>query len=119
MLHYLSKYYEFIDSFLSVAAQRWEKLNFLHVFHHCSTSFPVWYLIMKYAPGGDPYYVCFLNSSVHVVMYFYYFLHSVRIRPPRILKVSVTLFQIVQFVTYLSQALYMETHARECPMVRS
>lgn len=111
-IHYLSKFIEFLDTAIMIGKQNWRQLSFLHVFHHATTGFPVWWLIMRHCPGGAPYFVCFGNSLVHVTMYLHYLLRGLSLPSP--IKPFVTLLQILQFVTYLGQAVTMlmcyETH---------
>ena len=46
------------------------KLGFLcrHVYHHSTVVFPCWWAAVNFAPGGDVYFTCALNSFVHVLM---------------------------------------------------
>eukprot|EP00884_Botryococcus_braunii_P010907 jgi/Botrbrau1/19818/Bobra.0124s0059.2 len=49
---YLSKYVEFLDTFIMVAKGAVRQISFLHVYHHVSISF-IWWAIARVAPGGD------------------------------------------------------------------
>ena len=44
------------------------QITLLHVYHHASTFFPCWWSAVNFAPGGDVWFLCALNSSVHVAM---------------------------------------------------
>lgn len=101
-IHYLSKAYEFVDTFIMVFKKNYHQVSFLHVFHHATTFFPVWYLNIKYGPGGDAWFCCFLNSFVHVLMYSYYFGANLGFRSP--LKPYMTMFQMCQFVLFIVQS---------------
>lgn len=104
-IHYLSKFYEYIDTFIMLYKGNYRQVSFLHVYHHVTTGFPVWWLNMKYNPGGEAWLCCFLNSMVHVFMYAHYALSALHWpRPP---KLYVTLFQIIQFGIYLVQSGYL------------
>jgi elongation of very long chain fatty acids protein 4 len=72
-IFYLSKYYEFIDTFLLILNN--SKILFLHVYHHSTVVLYVW-MVVKYEPGGDYYIGPMLNSWVHIWMYLYYLLAS-------------------------------------------
>ena len=48
-------------------------MSFLHLYHH-STMFPLWWIATRWCAGGQAYFSAMLNSFVHVVMYFYYFI---------------------------------------------
>jgi hypothetical protein len=45
------------------------------VYHHVTTFF-IWWSLIRYGPGGDPFFTCMINSLVHVFMYAYYFAAS-------------------------------------------
>ena len=60
--------YEFMDTAIMVLRKNERQLSFLHVYHHASTFFPCWWSAINFAPGGDVYFICALNSSVHVLM---------------------------------------------------
>jgi elongation of very long chain fatty acids protein 4 len=49
------------------------QVSFLHLYHH-STMFPLWWLGVKWCPGGQAYFSATINCFVHVVMYSYYFI---------------------------------------------
>jgi hypothetical protein len=78
------------------------QISFLHVYHHATTFFPVWWAVMKYAPGGDAWFCCFLNSSIHVMMYGYYFCATFGLRLS-IFKPLITLSQMIQFLAFIYQ----------------
>ncbi|KAK3245348.1 hypothetical protein CYMTET_45078 [Cymbomonas tetramitiformis] len=105
-IHYISKAYEFFDTVIMIMKKNNRQVSFLHVYHHATTFFPVWYGNVRYGPGGEAYYCCALNSFVHVFMYGYYFFASVGLPLPFI-KRSITMFQMVQFVTYIVQSVYI------------
>jgi len=110
-VHYLSKYLEFVDSFLMLLRQSWGQLSFLHIYHHASTAWS-WYFIMRYNPGGDSYWCCAANSLVHVFMYTYYTMAAAGFssRKNFIMKACkpwITRIQMIQFVTFLVQSVFL------------
>lgn len=72
-IFYLSKILDFFDTIFMVLRRKWRQLSFLHVYHHTSI-FLFYWLNINVAYDGDVYYTVVLNSFVHLVMYFYYFL---------------------------------------------
>mmetsp|Transcript_18592 Transcript_18592/g.25777 ORF Transcript_18592/g.25777 Transcript_18592/m.25777 type:complete len:300 (-) Transcript_18592:199-1098(-) len=72
-IFYVSKVYEFMDTFIMLLKGNVKQVSVLHVYHHGSISF-IWWMITYHAPGGDAYFSAALNSWVHVCMYCYYFL---------------------------------------------
>ncbi|EPY42946.1 elongation of very long chain fatty acids protein 4 [Angomonas deanei] len=69
---YVSKVPEWFDTVLMLLKHNYHQVSVLHVYHHV-TIFVIWWLACWMAPGGEAYYSAMVNSGVHVVMYFYYF----------------------------------------------
>ncbi|XP_027193331.1 fatty acid elongase 3-like [Cicer arietinum] len=93
-IFYLSKFLEFLDTLFIILSRSIKRLSFLHVYHH-STVPLMSYLWLHSSQSLFPI-ALLTNSSVHVIMYSYYFLTVIGIRPPW--KRAVTDCQIVQFV---------------------
>ncbi|KAF4347695.1 hypothetical protein G4B88_017877 [Cannabis sativa] len=91
---YLSKLLEFGDTLLIILGGSIRRLSFLHVYHH-ATVVVMCYLWVRTSQSLFPVALV-TNASVHVIMYGYYFLCAVGIRPGW--KRVVTDCQIVQFV---------------------
>lgn len=91
-IYYLSKFYELIDTLILVLKKK--KLNFLHVYHHSLV------ILMSYLwlQGQQSLQTVGLlaNTGIHVLMYFYYMMHSLGYPPPW--RKFVTNSQIVQFL---------------------
>jgi len=104
-IHYVSKAYEFGDTVIMILKKNNRQVSFLHVYHHATTFFPVWFLVVKYGPGGEAYYCCFLNSFIHVLMYGYYFFAGMGIKLS-IIKRHITQAQMLQFLTFIGQSCY-------------
>merc|ERR1712150_214822 len=96
-VYYLSKYYELLDTVLQLLKGRPPPHFFLHVYHHSVVLFMAWGWLQCTQT------LCFggliFNTSVHVVMYYYYFRRVLGWPTPW--KRLVTQFQIVQFGTSL------------------
>ena len=67
-IHGLLQVYEFTDTAIMVLKKNNRQITLLHVYHHASTFFPCWWSAVNFAPGGDVWFLCALNSSVHVAM---------------------------------------------------
>jgi elongation of very long chain fatty acids protein 4 len=98
--YYLSKYWEFMDTFIMVLRKSNQQISFLHVYHHSSVTV-IWWCNMYYYPGGEAWPSAFLNSFVHVWMYFYYFLATMNIYPSW--KKYLTQLQISQLFFFCIQ----------------
>ncbi|KAJ2749198.1 hypothetical protein IWQ56_007280, partial [Coemansia nantahalensis] len=95
-LFYLSKYYELIDTAIILAKGR--PASRLQTFHHSGAIAIMW--LGNYTQS--PYLTFFVleNSLIHSLMYVYYTLTAVGIRPPG--KQLLTSLQIAQFYVSLS-----------------
>lgn len=115
-LFYISKIYEFVDTFIMLLKKNLRQISFLHVYHHSTISF-IWWMIARRAPGGDAYFSAALNSWVHVCMYTYYLLAIIlgksEKRRAKYLWWGrhLTQMQILQFVCNLCQAIFCATYS--------
>jgi len=103
-LFYFSKPIEFIDTFIMVLKKNNRQVSFLHVYHHVAT-FLIWWGVVYYAPGGDSYFSSGQNGIVHVLMYGYYFLATLKVPCPW--KFYITQLQMIQFALNAIQAIYV------------
>lgn len=94
-VYYLSKYYELLDTVLQLLKGRPPPHFFLHVYHHATVLVMAWFWL-EYVQSLQFIGLLF-NTSVHVVMYYYYFRRV--LGWPVWWKRYVTTFQIVQFGT--------------------
>eukprot|EP00274_Cyanoptyche_gloeocystis_P002792 CAMPEP_0196661718 /NCGR_PEP_ID=MMETSP1086-20130531/45613_1 /TAXON_ID=77921 /ORGANISM="Cyanoptyche gloeocystis , Strain SAG4.97" /LENGTH=157 /DNA_ID=CAMNT_0041996741 /DNA_START=246 /DNA_END=719 /DNA_ORIENTATION=- len=93
-LFYLSKYYEFLDTWTLSIQKKPER--FIQIFHHIGA---VLIMGMGVMTRNDPHWIFVVfNSLVHTVMYFYYFLAALRV-DVRAIKKWITRLQILQFVS--------------------
>ncbi|XP_050209658.1 uncharacterized protein LOC126660290 [Mercurialis annua] len=106
-IFYLSKILEFVDTLLIILSNSIKRLTFLHVYHH-STVVIMCYLWLSTCQSLFPIALV-TNAGVHVLMYWYYFLCAMGIRPRW--KRLVTDCQIVQFViSFLISSLMVYYH---------
>jgi len=104
-LYYLSKYYELLDTVLQLLKGRPPPHFFLNVYHHAVVLLMAWCWV-EYVQSLSFIGLLF-NTSVHVVMYYYYFRRV--LGWPVWWKSYVTKFQIVQFT--VSALCYLVTLA--------
>lgn len=106
-LHYLCKYLDFTDTLIIALRKKDEQLSFLHLWHH-STIVIVWGWVVNTWPtaeeGGSAAYAygAWINSCIHVIMYGYYGLTAMGIKPP--FKKAVTVCQLTQFASCIAHA---------------
>lgn len=110
-IFYISKVWDFWDTIFIVIGKKWKQLSFLHVYHH-TTIFLFYWLNSNVLYDGDIYLTILLNGFIHTVMYTYYFIcmHTKipGANPPKSVpiwwKSSLTMMQMIQFVTMMTQA---------------
>ncbi|XP_065070634.1 very long chain fatty acid elongase 4-like [Rhopilema esculentum] len=112
--YYFSKVIEFIDTVFFVLRKKDEQISFLHVYHHATMPF-LWWIGVKWVPGGQSTYAAPINAFVHVVMYMYYGLSALGPEYQKYLwwKKYLTQLQLFQFFF----ALIHSTHSwyTDCP----
>ncbi|GMS93367.1 hypothetical protein PENTCL1PPCAC_15542 [Pristionchus entomophagus] len=88
---------EFIDTLFIVL--RKQPLLFIHYYHHAFTLCFTWFTYSSAFPSAR--HAIYVNALIHTVMYSYYLLTTLRIRPPPIVARCITIGQIVQFIYIL------------------
>jgi len=118
-LFYISKIWDLWDTIFIVIGKKWRQLSFLHVYHHASIIFVCWFNInLQY--DGDVFLTIFLNSFIHTIMYTYYFIcmHTKDTKTGKHLpiwwKSSLTMLQMIQFMTMMVQATAQYLFSGEC-----
>nr|UTO68444.1 elongation of very long chain fatty acids protein 1 [Daphnia magna] len=96
---YLSKFVDLFDTFFFILRKKNNQITLLHIIHHGWIPTTLWPGI-RFVCGGHGSFFAFLNSLVHVVMYFYYFLAAMGPQVQKYLgwKKYLTTFQMVQFI---------------------
>lgn len=108
-LHYLCKYLDFADTLIIALRKKENQLSFLHLWHH-STIVIVWGWVVNTWPkaeeGGSAAYAygAWINSCIHVIMYFYYGVTAMGVSVPKPLKKLVTTCQLTQFASCIIHA---------------
>lgn len=102
----LLKFFDFLDTIFFVLRKKYNQVTFLHVTHHCLMPITC-YVGMKFVPYGNTSWTAIINSFVHVVMYFYYFLSALGPKYTKYLwwKKYITLVQLFQFAICACHAL--------------
>ncbi|XP_066261018.1 very long chain fatty acid elongase AAEL008004-like [Euwallacea similis] len=103
--YFFSKFTEFFDTLFFVLRKKFDHITTLHVIHHGIMPMSVWFGV-KYYPGGHSTFFGLLNTFVHIVMYFYYFLTALGPQVQKYLwwKKYLTTFQMIQFVAIMVHA---------------
>lgn len=90
----LSKVAELGDTLFIILRKR--KIIFLHVYHHVSVLFFTWVACSEGASFGR--YFMGINFMVHSLMYTYYAMHTLGVKPVRLISMAITSFQILQML---------------------
>lgn len=69
----LLKFLDFFDTLFFVLRKKNNQITLLHVTHHCLMPITC-YVGLKFVPYGNTGFTPLINSFVHVIMYFYYYL---------------------------------------------
>lgn len=109
LLHYgylfmLSRLVEWLDTIFFCLRKRERQITKLHVFHHSFVPTLSWFYL-KFYPDVTMAFFPLVNTMVHTIMYFYYFLANFGPKMQAYLwwKKYLTSLQIAQFVAILIQ----------------
>ncbi|EDW02596.1 elongation of very long chain fatty acids protein F [Drosophila grimshawi] len=114
--YFINKLIDLLDTVFFVLRKSNKQISFLHVYHHVMVS-AVCYLIMRfYGTGGHLNIVGMVNSLVHTVMYFYYFLSAFLpgFKAKIWWKKYITIIQLVQFVVIALYTLFVMLIQKDC-----
>ncbi|XP_028026397.1 elongation of very long chain fatty acids protein 7-like [Bombyx mandarina] len=97
-LYFILKLLDLMDTVFFVLRKKFNQVSFLHLYHHTGMVLLVWGA-NTYIPGGHGTFIGVINSFVHSVMYFYYFLTVVNPSYKQSIwwKKHITQLQILQF----------------------
>ncbi|XP_055380531.1 elongation of very long chain fatty acids protein AAEL008004-like [Condylostylus longicornis] len=96
--YYLLKLSDLLDTIFFVLRKKNNQITFLHTYHHMCMIVGT-YATAKWLPGGHMGIVGILNSFVHILMYSYYFIASMKPELSKSIwwKKYITQAQILQF----------------------
>ncbi|XP_058455920.1 elongation of very long chain fatty acids protein AAEL008004-like [Malaya genurostris] len=97
-LYYLLKVFDLVDTIFFVLRKRQNRVSFLHVYHHTGMILGPFFYVRIYA-GGHGAMLALINTYVHAIMYFYFFLtvYQPELSKNVRWKKFVTISQMVQF----------------------
>jgi len=121
MLFMLSKFAELLDTFFIVIHKK--PLIFLHWWHHITVLLYSWLAYVTKTPSSIVFMA--VNSSVHTMMYGYYFLMTIKMKPKWMNPIFITLAQLIQMVVGIIVTgmsvyyYYTSTEERPCAIEKS
>ncbi|XP_026666720.1 elongation of very long chain fatty acids protein 7-like [Ceratina calcarata] len=96
----LLKIIDYIETGMFVLRKKQRQVSFLHLYHHVSTAWLAWAHI-KYFTSGISLILPIVNCAVHVLMYTYYLLSSIK-------SLEKTMYSVKHFIT-ITQMVSIET----------
>jgi len=103
LVHYLSKFLDYCDTWIMLVKKNDRQLTFLHVYHHTSILIIWGYLLQVGDANGTAYFGAFINSFIHLIMYSHYFITSIGLENP--FKMFITIAQLGQFYLCIGHAI--------------
>jgi len=100
-LFVISKFVELFDTFFIVVHKK--PLIFLHWYHHITVLVYTWVAFTEKTPSAQ--FFGPINAMVHSIMYAYYFLMAMKMKPKWFNAIWITVGQIVQMVMGVSISL--------------
>uniref|UniRef100_A0A2S2QJ31 Elongation of very long chain fatty acids protein n=1 Tax=Sipha flava TaxID=143950 RepID=A0A2S2QJ31_9HEMI len=99
---FMSKVIDLLDTIFFVLRKKQCQVTFLHVYHHSNMVITCW-AYLRFIKGEQAALPGSINSFIHVIMYFYYFLAALgpHMQPYLWWKKYLTRMQIIQFVVIL------------------
>lgn len=115
--YYVLRLVEFLDTVFFVLRKKYSQVSALHVFHHVVVAWNMW-MNVTFGGQGQTIFVTVVNSSVHVIMYTYYFLSALGPTFQRYIwwKRYLTQLQLTQFcLVFLHSTSYLFFKERSIP----
>ncbi|XP_062130208.1 elongation of very long chain fatty acids protein F-like [Drosophila sulfurigaster albostrigata] len=114
--YFINKIIDLLDTVFFVLRKSYKQITLLHVYHHVLMTYPLYWGMQFYGSGGQYTTMGFLNTGVHAVMYFYYFISA---RYPELKgsiwwKKYITKLQLLQFILLLIQPIYVLCYSPGC-----
>ncbi|XP_022177770.1 elongation of very long chain fatty acids protein 4-like [Myzus persicae] len=116
--YFMSKIIDLLDTVFFVLRKKQSHVSFLHVYHHTKMVISCW-IHLRFFKSEQAAYGAWLNSSVHIAMYGYYFLAALGPYMQKYLwwKVYVTRLQIAQLFIAVAYMAYLYKY--DCTMPRA
>merc|ERR1719223_1578915 len=117
-LFVLSKFPELVDTFFIIIHKK--PLIFLHWYHHLTVLLYCWHSYTTISSVG--LYFIAMNYSVHAIMYGYYYLMAIKMKPKWLNAKFITVAQISQMVVGVTVTLlgfyYYITQGESCSILK-
>ncbi|CAO1430587.1 unnamed protein product [Diamesa serratosioi] len=97
---------ELLETVFFILRKKNSQVSKLHVYHHVSSVLFFWCFV-KFNSGFMEIYMATLNSAIHVIMYSYYLLTSLKVwqKYLKMFKPILTSMQLIQFVIILGHCI--------------
>ncbi|XP_060852507.1 elongation of very long chain fatty acids protein 4-like [Rhopalosiphum padi] len=116
--YFMSKIIDLLDTVFFVLRKKQSHVSFLHVYHHTKMVISCW-VHLRFFKSEQAAYGAWLNSSVHIAMYGYYFLAALGPYMQKYLwwKVYVTRLQIAQLFIAVGYIIFLYKY--DCTMPKA
>ena len=112
-IHYLSKYFDYLDTIFIVLRGKSSQLSFLHIYHHATIGI-IWGFLLYMGHGnGTAAFGCFINSIIHLIMYSHYLITALGYKNP--FKRLITQAQMAQFMICLFHSIIVIAFEKVVP----
>ncbi|KAH8407671.1 hypothetical protein KR222_010147 [Zaprionus bogoriensis] len=100
LAYYINKILDLLDTVFFVLRKSYKQISVLHVYHHVLMAGGCYAIMRFFGTGGHLNTVGMVNSFVHTIMYFYYYLSALYpgIKTSIWWKKYITITQLAQFV---------------------
>ncbi|XP_017836175.2 elongation of very long chain fatty acids protein F-like [Drosophila busckii] len=114
--YYINKVIDLLDTVFFVLRKSYKQITFLHVYHHAMMVFAVYWVSRLYGFGAQFAVLGLLNSFVHAIMYYYYFISAMypSLKQSIWWKQYITITQLLQFVLIGAQCLWILVYNQQC-----
>ncbi|XP_062130213.1 elongation of very long chain fatty acids protein F-like [Drosophila sulfurigaster albostrigata] len=114
--YFINKITDLVETIFFVLRKSNKQITFLHIYHHLLMVSMCYVVLRFYGTGSQFSLMGALNTFVHTVMYFYYFISA---RNPNMKssvwwKKYITLIQLVQFSICFVQSVFMLLFKQDC-----
>lgn len=118
---FVNKFLDLLDTVFFILRKSYKQITVLHVYHHVMVVSVCYGFMRFYGTGGHVNATGLINSFVHSIMYFYYFLSALYpgIKQSIWWKKYITIIQLVQFVMLFTHSTYVLCFSRDCGLPAS
>lgn len=118
---FFNKLVDLLDTVFFTLRKSYKQVTVLHVYHHVMVVTVCYAFMRFYGTGGHAGVTGMINSFVHAIMYFYYFLSALYpgVKTSIWWKKYITIIQLIQFVILFVHSTYVLVFSKGCGLPKS